>query len=169
MATPTFTRLVPAGDTHERSVCVDCGFIKYDNPKIIAGVVPIWQGKVLLCVRAIEPRVGFWTVPAGFLELGEGPDEGAGREAQEEANADVEVGDLIGVYTLKQIGQVHMFYRGVLRSDKVSAGIESQQVELFDWADIPWDKLAFPTIKWALRDYERNVGNPTAIPGQRSV
>ncbi len=148
-------------------MCVDCGFIQYDNPKIIAGVVPIWQDKVLLCTRNIEPRVGFWTVPAGFLEIGEGPNEGAAREALEEANAEVEVGDLIGVYTVRHIGQVHMFYRGQLQSAAHSPGIESRQTELFAWEDIPWSELAFPTIEWALRDYQRNLGNPVAIPGSR--
>lgn len=150
-------------------VCVDCNYIEYDNPKVISGVVPIWEGKVLLCVRAIEPRVGYWTVPAGFLEVGEGPDEGAGREAAEEANADVDVGDLIGVYALRKEGQVQMFYRGQLRSPEVSAGEESQRVQLFDWQDIPWSELAFPTIEWALRDYERNLGQPVAIPRSKTV
>ncbi len=169
MGGPNFTRKIPEGDTHERSVCVDCDYIQYDNPKIISGVVPLWQDKVLLCIRAIAPRVGFWTVPAGFLELGEGPDEGAGREAAEEANADVDVGDLIGVYTLREFGQVQMFYRGTLRSPEVSPGIESQRVELFEWQDIPWSELAFPQIEWALRDYEKNLGRQTAVPTSRTV
>ena len=164
-----FDRKVPVGDTCERLVCVDCGFIQYENPKIITGVVPMLGNKVLLCVRAIEPRVGYWTVPAGFLEMGESPEEGAAREAVEEANADVEVGDLIGVYTIRHIGQVQMFYRGLLRSGDVSAGPESSEVQLFDWAEIPWDELAFPTIKWALRDFDANRGREVATPGARSV
>jgi ADP-ribose pyrophosphatase YjhB (NUDIX family) len=167
--TGRFERKVPDGDTHERLVCNDCGFIQYDNPKIISGVVPIYDDKVLLCTRAIEPRVGFWTVPAGFLELGESPAEGAAREAIEEANAVIEVGDLIGVYTIRHIGQVQMFYRGTLPTHDFSAGVESLDVRLFDWADIPWDDLAFPTIKWALRDYERNRDNEVATPGSRVV
>lgn len=164
-----FSLQVPEGDTHERRVCDDCGYIEYDNPKIIAGVVPIYEGKVLLCTRAIEPRTGFWTVPAGFLELGESPAEGAAREAGEEANAVIEVGDLIGVYTIRHIGQVQMFYRGTMASPTFSAGAESLAVKLFAWEDIPWDELAFPTIKWALRDYERNLGSETATPGARAV
>lgn len=164
-----FGRKVPEGDTHERLVCGDCGYIQYDNPKVIAGVVPIYEGKVLLCTRAIEPRVGFWTVPAGFLELGESPAEGAAREAVEEANAVIEVGDLIGVYTIRHIGQIQMFYRGTLAEPSFSAGEESLETKLFEWEDIPWEDLAFPTIKWALRDYERNQNQDVATPGSRAL
>lgn len=162
-----FERKIPAGDTLERLVCGDCGFVQYENPKIIVGVVPIWQDQVLLCTRAIEPRVGYWTVPAGFMEMGEGPNEGAAREAVEEAGIDVEVGDLIGVYTVRHIGQVHMFYRGVMQTQAFHPGEESEQVQLFDWDDIPWSELAFPTIEWALRDFERNRSNAIAIPGSQ--
>lgn len=163
-----FSRKVPKGDTHERSVCDDCGYIQYDNPKVIAGVVPIFEDKVLLCTRAIEPRVGFWTVPAGFLELGETPAEGAAREGLEEANAIITVGDLIGVYTIRHVGQVQMFYRGTMQAPDFSAGEESLEVGLFAWDEIPWKDLAFPTIKWALRDYERNLHNPVASPGSQT-
>lgn len=169
MGKPRFGRKVPEGDTHERLVCDDCGFIQYENPKIITGVVPIHDGKVLLCTRAIEPRLGYWTVPAGFLELGESPPEGAAREAVEEANAVIEVGDLVGVYTICHIGQVQMFYRGTLATTDFSAGAESLAVQLFAWEEIPWDELAFPTIKWALRDYKRNLGCEVATPGSRTV
>ena len=169
MSLSRFSRKRPEGDTHDRLVCGDCGYIQYDNPKIISGVVPIFEDKVLLCVRAIEPRVGFWTVPAGFLEMGETPAEGAAREALEEANAEVEVGDLIGVYTIRHIGQVQMFYRGELKSPSFSAGAESQKVELFAWDDIPWQDLAFPTIKWALQDYQRNRGIAQATPGLKTA
>lgn len=169
MKTPSFERRVPEGDNLERSVCRDCGYIEYNNPKIISGVVPMLGDKVLLCVRAIDPRIGYWTVPAGFLELGESPEEGAAREAVEEANADIEVGDLIGVYTIRHIGQVQMFYRGIMRSEYFSAGPESQKVQLFDWQDIPWDDLAFPTIRWALRDFDANRHRVQAVPGTRTV
>lgn len=169
MGDTRFERRRPSGDTHDRLVCSDCGFVQYDNPKIICGVVPTWEDKILLCVRAIEPRPGYWTVPAGFMELGETPGEGAGREALEEANADVDVGDLIGVYSIRHMGQVQMFYRGVLRSPEVSAGDESREVALFQWSDIPWDDLAFPTITWALRDFEANQGRAVAVPTLRST
>lgn len=153
----------------ERSVCSDCGFIDYENPKMVAGVVPVWEDKILLCTRAIEPRVGYWTVPAGFIENGESPAEGAAREAMEEACADVEVGDLIGVYSIRHLSQVQIFYRGRLRSADVRPGPESKAVRLFSWDEIPWDDLAFPTIKWALRDYEKNLGREQAFPGSRAV
>jgi ADP-ribose pyrophosphatase YjhB (NUDIX family) len=150
-------------------VCEDCDFIRYDNPKIIAGVVPIYQDKVLLCTRAIAPQIGFWTVPAGFLELGESPAEGAARESLEEATAVIEVGDLIGVYTIRHIGQVQMFFRGTMSAPEHAAGEESLETKLFGWDEIPWDELAFPTIRWALRDYQRNTGNAQATPGSRVV
>ena len=164
-----FELKVPDGDSMERSVCGDCGFIDYRNPRIICGVVPIFEDKVLLCTRAIEPRTGFWTVPAGFMELGETPSEGAAREAMEEANVDIAVGDLIGVYSIRHIGQVHMYYRGQMRSAEFHAGPESLDVRLFAWDEIPWDDLAFPTIEWALRDFERNRGRTQALPGERST
>jgi ADP-ribose pyrophosphatase YjhB (NUDIX family) len=169
MSSSRFERRVPDGDHNERLVCRDCGFINYQNPRIICGVVPMWEDKVLLCTRAIEPRIGFWTVPAGFMELGETPEEGAAREAAEEANIDVEVGELIGVYTIRHIGQVQMFYRGRMRSPSFSAGPESTSVELFDWDDIPWSELAFPTIRWALKDYDRSRGAAEVVPGIRQT
>lgn len=169
MAKRGFELRVPEGDSLKRSVCGDCGFIDYRNPRIICGVVPILEDQVLLCTRAIEPRVGFWTVPAGFMELGESPAEGAAREAVEEANADIEVGDLIGIYTVRHIGQVHMYFRGQLRSPDFYPGPESRDVRLFGWDEIPWQDLAFPTIEWALRDYERNRGVEVAVPGTRDT
>ncbi|MCP4444945.1 MAG: NUDIX hydrolase [Myxococcales bacterium] len=164
-----FEQRVPDGDSMERAVCGDCGFIDYQNPRIICGVVPVFEEKLLLCTRAIAPRIGYWTVPAGFMELGESPAEGAAREAMEEANAEIEIGDLIGVYSVRHVGQVHMYYRGILRRPEFSAGPESKDVRLFAWDEIPWEELAFPTIKWALRDFERNLDLPTAVPGSRST
>ena len=164
-----FELRVPDGDSIERSVCGDCGFIDYRNPRIISGVVPVLGDKILLCTRAIAPRIGFWTVPAGFVELGESPEEGAARESYEEANADIEIGDLIGVYSIRHIGQVQMFYRGIMRTPEHSAGAESLETRLFSWDEIPWDELAFPTIKWALRDFARNRDRAQAIPGSRST
>ncbi len=169
MAKRGFELKVPEGDSMKRSVCGDCGFIDYRNPRIICGVVPVFEEKVLLCTRAIAPRVGFWTVPAGFMELGETPAEGAAREAMEEANADIEIGDLIGVYAVRHIGQVHMYYRGTMRSPTFHPGPESKDAKLFAWDEIPWSELAFPTIEWALRDFERNLGNAKAIPGEKNT
>ena len=169
MAKRGFELKVPEGDSMKRAVCGDCGFIDYRNPRIICGVVPTFEDKILLCTRAIAPRIGFWTVPAGFMELGETPAEGAAREAFEEANAEIDVGDLIGVYSIRHIGQVHMYYRGTMRNAAFHAGPESLDVRLFAWDEIPWDDLAFPTIAWALRDFDRNRENSPALPGERST
>jgi ADP-ribose pyrophosphatase YjhB (NUDIX family) len=148
-----FDRRVPDGDTRERLVCRDCGFIHYQNPTIVVGVVASCAGRVLLCRRAIEPRVGFWTIPAGFLEEGETPEEGAAREAREEANADLDIDALLGVYSVGRISQVHLLYRARLRSPDVSPGAESIDVALVPLAEIPWSDLAFPSVRWALERY----------------
>src|SRR5678816_2859720 len=105
-----FDRRVPEGDTRERLVCRDCGFIHYQNPTIVVGSVATWDGRVLLCRRAIEPRVGYWTIPAGFLEQQETPEEGAMREAREEAGAEIEIDGLLGVYSVARISQIHLLY-----------------------------------------------------------
>jgi ADP-ribose pyrophosphatase YjhB (NUDIX family) len=141
----------PAGDTFERHVCAGCGEIHYRNPKVVVGAVCIWQGRVLLCRRAIEPRPGFWTVPAGYLELGESTEQGARREALEEANARIEIGALLAVYNVVRIGQVQLFYSAALLDPDVAAGEETLELALFDWAQIPWPELAFPSVEWVLR------------------
>jgi len=149
-------RKIPDGDDRERLVCPDCGYIEYQNPKLIVGAIFEWEGKVLLCKRAIEPRLGYWTFPAGFMELGETAAQGAERESLEEACAKVEAMDLLGTYDIPHIGQVYLIYRAKMLSPDFAAGPESAEVELFDWKDIPWDELAFPSIKWALREYEKS-------------
>lgn len=150
---PTFSVEVPEGDNRERLVCGTCGFIDYVNPKIVVGLVCTWEDQLLLCRRAIEPRVGFWTLPAGYLECGEAPDVGACREAREEAGAEVELDQLLAVYTVHRISQVQLFYRARLRTPKLEAGPESQEVGLFNYEEIPWGELAFPTVHWALRHH----------------
>lgn len=142
---------IPEGDNRVRLVCPDCGYIAYDNPKLVVGAVCLLEGRVLLCRRAIEPRLGHWTIPAGFLELGESMAEGAAREVLEEACARVEVGEMLGMYEVPRIGQVHVFFHARLAAPDFAPGIESQDVALFDWEDIPWDELAFPSVIWALR------------------
>lgn len=153
----SFSKTVPHDDSFERDVCNTCGLINYVNPKLIAGVVATWhdngQDKILMCKRAIDPRKGFWTLPAGFMEQGETVAEGAAREANEEANADVETDALIGIYNVARIAQVQMFYRGCLRAPDVSPGPESEEVALMAWEDIPWDALAFPAVYYALQHY----------------
>jgi ADP-ribose pyrophosphatase YjhB (NUDIX family) len=159
-----FGRRVPDGDDHERAVCGTCGFISYENPKIIAGAVVEHQGKILMCRRAIEPRAGFWTIPAGFMELGETPPEGAAREAWEEARAKIEIRDLLAVYTVKRISQVHMMYRATLKENSFDVGPESSEVRLFGWDDILWDELAFPSVHWVLGHYRESQDQENIAP-----
>lgn len=141
----------PEGDTLDRHVCTACGEIHYRNPKIVVGAVCTWQDRVLLCRRAIEPRAGFWTVPAGFLELAESTEEGARREAWEEACARIEITGLLALYNVVRIGQVQLFYRARLLAPEVAPGAETLELDLFPWDAIPWSELAFPTVDWVLR------------------
>ncbi len=154
---------VPEDDNRERYVCDSCGQIHYQNPNIVAGCI-VETGsadarQLLLCRRAIEPRVGFWTMPAGFMENGETVAEAAARETMEEAGARVNVYTLMGVYSVPHISQVHMMFRGTLLNDDFAPGIESLETALFTLADIPWDTLAFKVTTMALQHY---VENPSA-------
>ena len=151
-------RTVPAGDNRERLVCPDCEYVAYENPKVVVGVVATWEDKLLMCKRAIEPRHGYWTLPAGFMEMGESPEEGAAREAWEEACAQLEIVDLLAVYSLRHISQLQLFYRARLTSPDVSPGVESQEVGLFDFDDLPATELAFPSVHWAIEHYRRVRG-----------
>jgi ADP-ribose pyrophosphatase YjhB (NUDIX family) len=145
--------LVPEGDNRLRHVCEQCGTIHYQNPKIVTGCIPEWENKILLCRRAIEPKSGLWTLPAGFMENAETNLEGAAREAREEANADVRDMKLFTVFSIPHISQVYTFYRGTLYQGKASTGEETLEVELFDEQDIPWDELAFPVVRKTLELY----------------
>jgi ADP-ribose pyrophosphatase YjhB (NUDIX family) len=160
--------VVPEGDTLPRHVCASCHTIHYQNPKVVVGCLPEWEGRVLLCKRAIEPRYGLWTLPAGFLENGESVTEGAMRETLEEANARVEVLDLYTLISLPQIHQVYMMFRARLTDLDFGPGTESLEVALFDEADIPWETLAFRTITRTLRNYflDRKLG---AFPNRISA
>jgi ADP-ribose pyrophosphatase YjhB (NUDIX family) len=151
---------IPEGDTLQRRVCATCGTIHYENPKIVAGCLPVWNERVLLCKRAIEPRLGRWTLPAGFLENGETLGAGAMRETLEEANARVELQPLYALISLPQIGQVYMMFRARLLDLGIGPGPESLEVELFDEADIPWEEIAFRTIARTLRRFflDRRLG-----------
>jgi len=151
---------IPDGDTLPRYVCASCGTIHYQNPKVVVGCLPEWQDQVLLCKRAIEPRYGLWTLPAGFLENGETVVAGAIRETLEEANARVEVGELYTMISLPQINQVYMMFRARLVDLRFGPGTESLEVALFDEADIPWEALAFRTITRTLRNFflDRKLG-----------
>ncbi|MDB5801725.1 MAG: [(di)nucleoside polyphosphate] hydrolase [Rhodocyclales bacterium] len=149
----TVTLRVPEGDTVPRYVCNQCGTIHYINPKMVVGALAEWQGKILLCKRAIEPRLGMWTLPAGFMEMAETTAEAALRETLEEACATIELAELYTLVNVPHIGQVHMFYRAHLPAPVFAAGIESLEVALFDEADIPWDDIAFRSIAVTLRQY----------------
>jgi ADP-ribose pyrophosphatase YjhB (NUDIX family) len=156
--------IVPDGDNRERLVCPDCGFINYENPKIVVGSVVRWGDRILLCRRAIEPRHGFWTLPAGYLELNESTAEGAMREAWEEALARIAIDGLLAIYDIPRISQVQLIYRARLIDPTIGAGPESLEVRLFRWEEIPWRDLAFPSVKWALDDF-RDIGEaPSFAP-----
>jgi ADP-ribose pyrophosphatase YjhB (NUDIX family) len=164
---PEFLRQIPEGDTRERLVCATCGHIDYQNPKIVVGAVVSHAGRVLLCRRAIEPRRGFWTLPAGYLELGETAEEGARREAMEEAEADISLDGLLAVYSISRIGQVQLIYRARFANAEkphFAAGPESLEVRLFDWAEIPRDNLAFPSVHWSLATWRKGADRPLAAP-----
>ena len=144
-------RQIPPGDDHMRDVCEACGTIHYKNPKVIVGTLPVYEGRVLLCKRAIEPRYGYWTLPAGFLEMGESTWVGAKRETYEEAGAIVEEGQLYGVFDLPHISQIYMFYLSQVIDGKFRAGSESLEVAWFDERDIPWGELAFSVVDARLK------------------
>ncbi len=154
---------VPDGDTKARLVCPDCGYVAYQNPKIVVGAVCVWEDTFLLCRRAIAPRKGLWTMPAGFLELNESTAEGAKREALEEANARIEIEGLIGVYEIPHVSMLYVIHRARLLSPEVSAGAESEAVAFFRWSDIPWDALAFSSVAWAHRQFQAAAAPTLAI------
>ncbi|PID41715.1 MAG: NUDIX hydrolase [Proteobacteria bacterium] len=153
--------IIPDGDNRKRHVCVNCETIHYQNPNIVAGTIPIYGDKVLLCKRAIEPRYGYWTLPAGFMENQESTIEAALRETREEAEADVSIERLFTVLSVPQIDQVHLFFLATLTEEKFGAGRESLETRLFDEKDIPWSEIAFPTVKKTLQYYfkERSSGS----------
>lgn len=144
---------IPPGDDRERYMCEHCETVHYTNPRIVTGCLATWEDRVLLCRRAIAPRRGYWTLPAGFLENGEAADEGALRETWEEARARVVIDDLYTVYSLPHISQIYMFYRARLTRPEFAAGEESEDIALFREADVPWQELAFPVIRETLEHY----------------
>lgn len=156
-------RLPDDGDTKERAVCPHCNTVHYENPLNVVGTVPHWGDKVLLCKRNIEPRWGKWTLPAGFMELGETTAEGAARETEEEAGAQFEMEDLLTLLNVARVGQVHLFYRARLLSDTFNPGTETIEARLFSEDEIPWDEIAFRTVKETLDRYfaDRRSGHFT--------
>jgi ADP-ribose pyrophosphatase YjhB (NUDIX family) len=161
---PDFIRTVPDGDDRERLTCRDCGFIAYENPKIIVGSVVVTDGRLLMCRRAIEPRRGYWTLPAGYLELHETVEEGARREAWEEARARIALEGVMAIYSIARIGQVQIIFRASLAEPGFGPGPESLDVQLFAWDAIPWDAIAFPSVHWSLRAWRRGADAPLGVP-----
>jgi len=147
---------IPDGDNRPRHVCRDCDTIFYNNPRIVAGTLPIHEGKILLCRRAIEPRYGYWTLPGGFMENGESTEQAALRETWEEAFARVDIRRLFSMISVTHIGQVHLFFTADLPAAEFSSGPESLEVALFAPEDIPWDELAFSTVERSLRLFMDN-------------
>lgn len=166
-----FETRVPEGDNRERAVCADCGHIDYQNPKVVVGAVETVDERVLMCRRAIEPRRGFWTLPAGHLELGEtleegAAEEGAAREAMEEATADIRLDGKLAVFSVARIGQVQVIFQGGFAKPEApafAAGDESLEAALFTWEEIPSD-IAFPTVHWALNAWNERRAGPLGIP-----
>lgn len=151
---------IPVEDNRQRYVCTACGIIHYQNPRLVVGSIPVWEDKVLLCRRAIEPRYGMWTLPGGFMENGESTADAAVRETLEEACARVEILTLYSMYSLPDIDQVHLFFRARLLDLDFAPGQESLDVKLFTEAEIPWDALAFRVVRYSLEHYfaERHSG-----------
>ena len=154
-------RIPDDGDTRERAVCPACHTIHYENPLNVVGTIPVLNGKVLLCKRNIEPRKGKWTLPAGFMELQETSAQGAARETVEEAGAQFTLGPLFSLLNVPRVGQVHLFYRATLLSDVFAPGYETMEARLFTEEEVPWDELAFRTVRETLLRYfaDRRTGS----------
>ena len=170
--------LVPQGDSLPRHVCAQCGAIHYLNPKVVVGCVPSWEERILLCRRAIQPRHGLWTLPAGFLENDETTIEGAARETLEEAQARVRVAQLYALFNLPHINQVYVMFLADLVEPVFGPGPESLDVALYNEADIPWEQMAFPVVEQTLRlyfedrrrgQYQVHTGDIVRVPGQGRV
>ena len=154
-------RIPDDGDTKERAICTACTTVHYENPLNVVGTVPAWGDKVLLCKRNIEPRWGKWTLPAGFMELNETVAEGAARETVEESGAEFELEGLFSLVNVARVGQVHLFYRARLLSDRFNPGFETIEARLFAEDEIPWEEIAFRTVKETLEHYfaDRRAGS----------
>jgi ADP-ribose pyrophosphatase YjhB (NUDIX family) len=160
----SFSTARPPGEDRDRRVCDTCGFIDYVNPKIVAGSVVTFEDRILLCKRAIEPRKGFWTLPAGFMEEGESVEDAARREAMEEACAQIRIDRLLAVYSIPRLSQVQIMFRAELVSPDIRPGPESEAIQLVTWDDIPWTELAFPSVFWALNHWRETAGKTDFAP-----
>jgi ADP-ribose pyrophosphatase YjhB (NUDIX family) len=159
-----FDLRIPRGDDRPRLVCGTCGFINYVNPRIVVGAVCTWGDRILMCRRAIEPRRGYWTIPAGYLEERESVIDGAAREVREETGADVDLDTILAIYNVPRISQVQIIYRGRMRSPDLAPGPESEAADLFEWDEIPWPDLAFPSVHWALGHHREALATNVVSP-----
>jgi ADP-ribose pyrophosphatase YjhB (NUDIX family) len=152
---------IPPGDNRLRYCCPSCNTIHYQNPRMVVGTLPVSGSKVLLCKRAIEPRYGYWTLPAGFMELGETTGDGAARETAEEAGAHIEMGELYSLIDVPHVDQVHLFFHARLLDEDFAPGVESLEVKMFEERDVPWDSIAFRTVaqtlQWYFEDRKRGA------------
>ena len=160
----SFSVKIPDGDDRERLVCDRCGFVDYKNPHIVVGSVVETDGRILMCRRAIEPRKGFWTLPAGYLEVHETSEEGAAREAREEACAEIAIEALLALYNIPRISQVQLMYKARLAEPAIAPGPESLEVALYTWDEIPWKELAFPSVRWALEHFRQTRPGEPFVP-----
>jgi ADP-ribose pyrophosphatase YjhB (NUDIX family) len=158
MKSPSFSKRIPPGDQKERLVCDACGWVHYQNPKVVVGAVATHEARYLLCRRAIEPSRGLWTITAGYLEEQETPEQGALREAHEEARVELQIEGLLGVYSIARISQIQLLFKATLARPEFEPGEESLEVRLFDWSEIPWSEIAFPSVRWALERH-RAIGD----------
>jgi ADP-ribose pyrophosphatase YjhB (NUDIX family) len=158
-------RRIPEGDDRERLICPDCNFVAYENPKVIVGSIIAEGDRVLLCRRAIEPRSGFWTIPAGYMEMGETVAEGAQREAWEEARARIAIDGVLALYSISRLSQVQVIFRTRWAEPGFEAGPESLEVRQFSWDEIPWNEIAFSSVRWALHTWydTRGCTLPAAV------
>ena len=163
------TRLVPPDDNRPRDVCNHCGAVHYKNPLIVVGTLPVWRDQILLCRRAIEPRYDKWTLPAGFMELSETTSQGALRETDEEAGADVSLGQLFTVLDVPRVNQVHMYFLATVNSERLDPGPESLEARFFDAQDIPWDDLAFRTVSYTLKAYFQDIASGSFTTHYHSI
>jgi len=161
-----FVRRIPQGDQRERMVCAECGHVAYENPKVVVGSVVVSADAVLMCRRAIEPRLGYWTLPAGYLELGETLEEGARREALEEAHADIALDGILAVFSIARIDQIQVIFRARFAGQpRIAPGPESLEVALFPWDRIPSSEhIAFPSVRWALDAWRQAGAGPLGAP-----
>ncbi|MBL42753.1 MAG: NUDIX hydrolase [Rhodospirillaceae bacterium] len=154
----------PKGDNKQRIICNKCNYIHYINPKIVVGGVISYKKSILLCKRAIEPQKGYWTIPAGYLEENESTEEGALREIYEESGVKPQIQGLLAIYSLKHISQIQLIYKFLSINKDLNPGVETEEADYFDWENIPWNELAFPSVRWALNHFKEAEGKEFFIP-----